>query len=334
MIKLLEITIVALALLLAGITWYLTLMPHWLVQSGHRDASNYYAQGIGLWLNYTEHVGDATFDPGNSLWVPVVASGVQTFEEQCAVDRGFCKQPTGELHRQYCTIMSAYCGLTTTIMQFLTSVISGLALLAVIWSFLLVKGSQRTVIDAYLMQICIFNGIGFLSVATIWYFAMYRVIMDTTFFKDQYSRCSENPKNRSCWAMGPCVYMVISAAVGYPILSVLVATHVTDKFRRFQRALRKLYESTTHVELPAPDVTIKSQNVNSSGEEGGDSIKAPPSSTGSQSGRTQIDLAAQQSLPSLRRIDLKSLPSSVQSFSDDDDRYPRRSPPQSGKDVV
>jgi hypothetical protein len=58
------------------------LFPFWLIQSGKRDASTYYSQGIGIWLNYTEHVGDPEFDPGNSLWVPRQETGVETFTFQ------------------------------------------------------------------------------------------------------------------------------------------------------------------------------------------------------------------------------------------------------------
>lgn len=71
-----------LAAALAGLTWYMTLSPHWLAQSGARGSSVYYSQGIGLWLNYTEHVGDDAFDPGNSLWIPPQPSAVQTFTMQ------------------------------------------------------------------------------------------------------------------------------------------------------------------------------------------------------------------------------------------------------------
>ena len=64
------------------LTWYTTLMPQWLTQSGERNETVYYSQGMGLWLNYTEHVGDASFDPGNSLWVPPQESGADTYSWQ------------------------------------------------------------------------------------------------------------------------------------------------------------------------------------------------------------------------------------------------------------
>lgn len=58
-------------------------MPFWLTQSGDQgDTGAYYSQGLGLWLNYTEHAGDAGFDPGNSLWVPPQRSAAQSYADQ------------------------------------------------------------------------------------------------------------------------------------------------------------------------------------------------------------------------------------------------------------
>lgn len=73
---------VALALALAVLTWYVTLTPFWITQSGRRADAASYAQGIGLWLNYTEHVGDAAYDPGNSLWIPAQESAAHSFATQ------------------------------------------------------------------------------------------------------------------------------------------------------------------------------------------------------------------------------------------------------------
>lgn len=74
-----------LAAALAVVTWYVTLTPFWLTQTGERDSSLFYSQGIGLWLNYTEHVGDASFDPGNSLWIPAQESAAHSFADQWCV---------------------------------------------------------------------------------------------------------------------------------------------------------------------------------------------------------------------------------------------------------
>ncbi|GLE00575.1 hypothetical protein PINS_up009332 [Pythium insidiosum] len=78
----LPLSVVSLAAALAGVTWYAMLTPFWAVQAGERDARVFYSQGFGLWLNYTEHVGDAAFDPGNSLWIPPQPSAIDAFSSQ------------------------------------------------------------------------------------------------------------------------------------------------------------------------------------------------------------------------------------------------------------
>jgi hypothetical protein len=80
--------VVTLAAALALLSWFVALAPFWLTQSGERtaaDASAYYSQGIGLWLNFTEHVGVAAYDPGNSLWIPEQPSAAESFASQWCV---------------------------------------------------------------------------------------------------------------------------------------------------------------------------------------------------------------------------------------------------------
>ncbi|TMW57755.1 hypothetical protein Poli38472_014358 [Pythium oligandrum] len=262
--QLLPTAIIALAAVLAGMTWYATLMPFWISQAGHKDDQVYYSQGIGLWLNYTEHVGDVTFDPGNSLWIPPQFSAVETFHAQCQDTRAFCANAIGELHLQYCEVMKVYCGPATTIVQLLMSLLSGAALLIVIWCVALVVIPRRTLIDHHLMHVAIGTGLGFLVVATLWYFTFFRVVLNTTFYKDQYTRCELNPTNRTCWHMGLCVYLLISVSVLYPLLSVLVASYVAQKFKRFQRTLRQLHEATTVVELPPSTMNKAESSVDES----------------------------------------------------------------------
>lgn len=151
-----------------------------------------------------------------------------------AVEQSFCDNAIGELHKQYCEVRSVYCGPAMKFLQFAVSVLSGNALLIVVWSVYLITTRHRTVVDRYLMQLCIFSGLSFLIVAMVWYFFVFRVIIESTFYKDQYNRCVENSSNRSCWGMGVCLYMLVVAAILYPMLSALVATHVTNKFHRFQ----------------------------------------------------------------------------------------------------
>lgn len=80
------LAVVALAAALAALTWYATLTPFWVTQSGRRAGGGAsYAQGIGLWLNYTEHVGDAAYDPSNSLWIPAQQSAAHSFADQWCV---------------------------------------------------------------------------------------------------------------------------------------------------------------------------------------------------------------------------------------------------------
>lgn len=74
--------VVLLATALAFMAWYVALMPFWITQSGERNNTVYYSQGIGIWLNYTEHVGDLAFDPGNSLWIPHQESAAHSFTDQ------------------------------------------------------------------------------------------------------------------------------------------------------------------------------------------------------------------------------------------------------------
>lgn len=47
------------------------------------------------------------------------------------------------------------------------------------------------------------------------------------------------------------------------MLAVLVISHVTNKFRRFQRLLKRMYETSAVVEVPAPVVDMKSQVLTS-----------------------------------------------------------------------
>ncbi|RLN78584.1 hypothetical protein BBJ28_00001940 [Nothophytophthora sp. Chile5] len=256
--------VVALAVALVPLTWYVTLMPLWLTQSGERDATVFYSQGMGLWLNFTEHVGDPSFDPGNSLWIPPQESGADTYSAQCAAKQTFCANAVGELHKQYCQVMDVYCGAAMTFLQLALSVMAGVSLLAVVWAVHLITTTHRTIADLYLMHLCVLNGVGCLVSAVVWYFCVFRLVLNSTFYKDQFNRCSENDSGRSCWQMGVCVYLLVAGGVLYPVLSVLVVSHATNKFRRFQRLLRRLYESSAVVDVPPPLVAMKSQIVNSS----------------------------------------------------------------------
>lgn len=251
--------VVLLAVALVVMTWYITLAPFWITQSGERDRSVFYSQGIGIWLNYTEHVGDAAFDPGNSLWIPAQESAAHTFADQwcvlsayvalsskialtdalsvciaSAMDAPFCANAIGELHKQYCQVRSVYCGAAMTFLQVALSLLSGVAVLIAVWAVLLVTTRRRTVVDHYLMQLCIVSGLSFLAVAVVWYLFVFRTIIESTYYKDQYNRCAENASGRKCWGMGACVYLIVAAAILYPMLSVLVANQVTHKFRSFQ----------------------------------------------------------------------------------------------------
>ncbi|ETL84681.1 hypothetical protein L917_15598 [Phytophthora nicotianae] len=257
----LVVAVVLLAVTLVPLTWYTTLMPRWLSQSGERNSTVYYSQGMGLWLNYTEHVGDPRFDPGNSLWVPPQESGADTYSAQCAGQQVFCANAVGELHKQYCQVMEVYCGTVMTFLQLMMSMMAGCAVVVVVWAIHLITTRHCTIADKYLMHLCVFNGIGCLVSAMVWYFFVFQLIIDSTFYKDQFNRCSENDLGRTCWQMGLCVYFLIAGGVLYPVLAVLVITHVTNKFRRFQQLLRRMYETTTVVDVPAPVVDMKSQVV-------------------------------------------------------------------------
>ncbi|KAG7382899.1 hypothetical protein PHYPSEUDO_004244 [Phytophthora pseudosyringae] len=109
------------------------------------------------------------------------------------------------------------------------------------------------------MHLCVFNGVGSLAAVVVWYFFVFRLVIDSTFYKDQFNRCSENDSGRTCWQIGLCVYFLIAAGVLYPVLAVLVISHVTNKFRRFQQLLRRMYETAAVVDVPAPVVDMKSQ---------------------------------------------------------------------------
>ncbi|KAJ0399191.1 hypothetical protein ATCC90586_000033 [Pythium insidiosum] len=250
----LPLSVLSLAAALAMSTWYAMLTPFWAVQSGERDERVFYSQGFGLWLNYTEHVGDAAFDPGNSLWIPPQASAVDAFSSQCQAERAFCRHAVGELHIQYCQVMDVFCGSAMRALQVAMAVVAGAAVLVLAWAIVLVLTAHRTFIDRYLMQLCIFNGLALLGVISLWYFAVFRVVLGTTFYKDQFNRCMENEDQRSCWHVGVNVYFAVAGAVLYPCLALLVASLVTEKFKRFQRALRRLYDASTMVELPLPPV--------------------------------------------------------------------------------
>lgn len=151
-----------------------------------------------------------------------------------AIEAPFCDNAIGELHKQFCQVRAVYCGPAIKFLQFALSLLSGVAVLIVAWSALLITTKRRTVVDYYLMQLCIGSGLGFLVVAIVWYLFVFRVIIDSTYYKDQYNRCAENAAGRKCWGMGVCLYMIVVSSIMYPMLSVLVATQVTQKFRTFQ----------------------------------------------------------------------------------------------------
>ncbi|KAF1318097.1 hypothetical protein FI667_g14234, partial [Globisporangium splendens] len=305
--NLLQLSLVLLATALAGMAWYITLMPFWLTQSGERDSAVYYSQGIGIWLNYTEHVGDITFDPGNSLWVPPQESAAHSFTDQCSTEESFCDNAIGELHKQYCQVRRVYCGAAMKFLQGALSVLTGLGLLIAVWSMLLITTRHHTVVDRYLMQLCIFCGLSYLIVAMVWYIFVFRLLIESTFYKDQYNRCAENSSNRSCWGMGICLYMIIAAALLYPMLSVFVATHVTNKFRQFQRVLRRLHESATVVDIPPPTVELKSSNVN-------DLNKTTFSETVESTAAAKVDFSAERAdYPALEP--LKKIPPVLRAVS-------------------
>ncbi|CAI5710781.1 unnamed protein product [Hyaloperonospora brassicae] len=237
-------------------------MPQWLTQSGERNETVYYSQGMGLWLNYTEHVGDANFEPGNSLWVPPQESGADTYSWQCAAQQTFCAEAVGELHKQYCQVMEAYCGIAMTLLQLLLSMMAGVGVVVVIWSIHLITTTHCTIADSYLVHLCVSNGVGSLAAVIVWYLFVFRFIINSTFYQDQYNRCSQNDAGRNCWQIGICVYFVIAGGVLYPVLAVLVLLHVSNKSRQFQKLLSQMYETTVVVETAPPVVDMKSHVLN------------------------------------------------------------------------
>ncbi|KAG2763737.1 hypothetical protein PC129_g13529 [Phytophthora cactorum] len=297
--NLMQLSVVLLAVTLVPLTWYTTLMPRWLSQSGERNSTVYYSQGMGLWLNYTDHVGDPRFDPGNSLWVPPQESGADSYSAQCSTQQSFCADAVGELHKQYCQVMEVYCGTAMTFLQLMLSMMAGCAVVVVIWAIHLITTRRCTIADKYLMHLCVFNGIGCLVSAVVWYFFVFQLIINSTFYKDQFNRCSENDSGRTCWQMGLCVYFLIAGGVLYPVLAVLVISHVTNKFRRFQQLLRRMYETATVVEVPAPVVDMKSQVLSSRRNET------------QVSAEVALDVA--EYLESTKLAPLKKHPSAVQS---------------------
>ncbi|CAH0481134.1 unnamed protein product [Peronospora belbahrii] len=265
--NLLQLSVVIVAVVLVLLTWYTTLMPQWLVQSGERNKTVYYAQGIGIWLNYTEHVGDPRFDPGNALWVPPQESGVDTYGTQCSTQHSFCNAAVGELHKQYCQVMEVYCGTAMTFLQLMLSMIAGVAVVVVIWAIHLITTTHCTIADLYLMHLCLFNGVGCLVAAMVWYVFVFRLIISSTFYQDQLNRCLESTSGRMCWQIGLCFYFLIAVGVLNSILAMLVISHATNKFTRFQKLLRRMYETAAVVEAPRPVVNMKTQVVANRGNE-------------------------------------------------------------------
>ncbi|KAE8880927.1 hypothetical protein PF005_g27796 [Phytophthora fragariae] len=302
--NLLQLSVLLLAVSLVPLTWYATLMPRWLSQSGERGDTVYYSQGMGLWLNYTEHVGDPKFDPGNSLWVPPQESGVDTYSTQCAGQQTFCADVVGELHKQYCQVMEVYCGTAMTFLQLTLSVMAGSALVVVVWAVHLITTTHNTMADKYLMHLCVFNGVGCLTAVMVWYVFVFRLVVDSTFYKDQYNRCSENDSGRTCWQLGWCVYLLVAGGVSYPLLAVLVISHATNKFRRFQQLLRRMHETAAVVEVPPPLVDIKSQVLTGTRNETVQSA--------------EVALDVEQYLESTKLAPLKKHPSAVLTLKDDE----------------
>ncbi|GLE00574.1 hypothetical protein PINS_up009331 [Pythium insidiosum] len=194
--------------------------------------------------------------------------------------------------------MDVFCGTAMRVLQVSMAIVAGTAVLVVAWAIVLVLTTHRTFIDHYLMQLCIFNGLALLGVISLWYFAVFRVVLGTTFYKDQFNRCMENEAQRSCWHVGVNVYFAVAGAVLYPCLALLVASLVTDKFKRFQRALRRLYDATTMVELPLPPpvdtATERPQQPKPSSE------SVAPAVASKRRGPTASELSSQSS----REVDL------------------------------
>ncbi|OQR82973.1 hypothetical protein ACHHYP_15269 [Achlya hypogyna] len=237
--RVLDISCVLLAALLMVSVWYCSLSPYWMGQTGDNGKAHY-SQGIGLWSNYTQQFGDDSFDPGNSFWTPTQSNGVDLFSDQCQsyrkVDCSLLEG--GEYARQLCMVQSIYCGTPLLIVELLMSIAAGLSVVVFAWVIAMAVYPHRTFTENYLLHVSILTGFLQLVAIGLWYTYVYVKILNTTFYLDQYTRCSGNPTHRSCWAIRWAAYATLVSGGLYPALAIGLSQLMSLKSARYRIALK------------------------------------------------------------------------------------------------
>lgn len=213
--------------------WYSLLSPTWMIQYG-RIRTAEYSQGFGLWLNYTQHSGDPWFNPGNSFSEPHQPSGYITYDQQCKSALSLpsnCSVVIGNLNEQYCHAIHILCSWWIQYLSIAMSLGSGLALVISTYTLLMILIPHKTLADKFLPWICCFQALLLVSCFGVWYFAVYMPLMKTYLYQNEYSRCSRNSKNRSCWSLGPSAYVVFALSVSYVVSAFIISILQRRKFQ-------------------------------------------------------------------------------------------------------
>ncbi|OQR98343.1 hypothetical protein THRCLA_06745, partial [Thraustotheca clavata] len=231
---------VLLAAFLMVSVWYCSLSPDWMGQYGD-DGSSHYSQGVGLWSNYTQQYGANSFDPGNSFWMPTQGNAVNSFADQCAgyrkVDCSLLED--GEYSKQYCNVMSIYCGTPVLIIQLLMSLAAGLSIVVFTWVIGMAVWPHRTFTENYLLHVSILTGFFQLIAVGLWYMFVYVKILSTTFYTDEFARCKANPTYRSCWGIRYAAYATLVCGGLFPALAIALSQLMGLKSARYRTQLKE-----------------------------------------------------------------------------------------------
>ncbi|EQC32144.1 hypothetical protein SDRG_10339 [Saprolegnia diclina VS20] len=238
--RVLDILCVLLSALLMISVWYCALSPDWMAQSGDNGQSSY-SQGIGLWSNYTLQIGADAFDPGNSFWLPTQPNAVDSFDAQCESYRKVdCSVlEGGEYDKQYCVIQSIYCGTPLFIVQVVMAIAAGLSVLVFAWVIAMAVYPHRTLTENYLLHMSILAGFVQMAAIGLWYTYVYLKVLNSTFYSDEYTRCTANPTNRSCWSIRYAAYATLVAGGLYPALAIALSQLMSLKSSRYRVQLKQ-----------------------------------------------------------------------------------------------
>jgi hypothetical protein len=72
-----------------------------------------------------------------------------------------------------------------------------------------------------------------LLVVAGWYWFVYRKILATTFYADAFSRCQNNPIDRTCWSIQIVPYVTLALGACYAIFTLVLQQLAVTKTKRY-----------------------------------------------------------------------------------------------------